>query len=136
MKRLIREPMNSILCEAALDLLDELNIGAFIVDVHRNISAINFSAQALMGLTENEVIGRECREVFCGVPCLVECLFKDKIMDDAEEPAPPFDNTTASSQLVTRLATPVYNSSQEVIGCLTILQDHSPIAALVDRIHY
>ena len=58
----------SIRCDQWLQLLDELNIGAFTVDCNHWITAINYSAQALMGLRENEVMGLDCREVFTGVP--------------------------------------------------------------------
>jgi PAS domain S-box-containing protein len=34
------------------------------------------------------------------------------------------------------MATPVFSSDHKVVGCMTILQDHSPIADLIDRIHY
>jgi len=34
------------------------------------------------------------------------------------------------------MATPVFGSNHQIVGCMTILQDHSPIADLIDRIHY
>ena len=38
--------------------------------------------------------------------------------------------------LVTRVAAPVSDAGRQVVGCLTILQDHAPIADLVNRIHH
>ena len=46
-------------CDHWLDVMDELNIGAFVADDRRHITAINLSAQALLGLREPEVIHRD-----------------------------------------------------------------------------
>ena len=46
-------------------------------DGSRRVTAINLSAQALLGLREPEVVevvDRDCSEVFTGVPCTVECV--------------------------------------------------------------
>ena len=53
-----------VLSDQWLEVLDELNVGAFTVDSHRKISSMNCTAQALMGLKETEVLGKDCREVF------------------------------------------------------------------------
>jgi PAS domain S-box-containing protein len=135
------EPINEksgrkLSCEQWLQVLDELNIGAFTVDVNRNVSAMNFCAQALIGQKETEAVGKTCREVFLGVPCLAKCPFRapgDLITDDPILQIQDEDQTT---HLVTRMATPVFGSKGQIVGCLTILQDHSPIADLIHRIHY
>ncbi len=126
----------SIRCDQWLMLLDELNIGAFTVNFDHQISSINYSAQALMGLKENEVIGRDCREVFTGVPCMVQCALEHDGDLITDEPDVEFLNESETKHLLTRLATPIYDTHRNVIGCLTILQDHSPIADLINRIHY
>ncbi|MBU1056180.1 MAG: sigma 54-interacting transcriptional regulator [Proteobacteria bacterium] len=116
-----------------LELLDELNVGAFTVNIHRKVSSMNLTAQALMGLKEDEAENQDCREVFCGVPCMIKCLFKSgKAWDDD----PTTKVTEAPHRLVTRLATPIYDSKQELVGCLTILQDHYPITDLINRVHF
>jgi PAS domain S-box-containing protein len=125
-----------VLSDQWLEVLDELNVGAFTVDNHRKISSMNCTAQALMGLKETEVLGKDCREVFCGVPCMVKCLFKTgKGWDDedsAVKNSEPFD----LHRLVTRLATPIYDYDKKMVGCMTILQNHSPIADLINRVHF
>ncbi len=123
-------------CGECLTLLDELNIGAFAVGFNRRIDAINYSAQALMGLKESEVIGEDCREVFTGVPCMVNCKLRDHAANATVEPDVEIIDEDESKHLLTRLATPIYDAAGQVAGCLTILQDHSPIADLIDRIHY
>ncbi len=126
----------TVMCHQWLELLDELNIGAFTVNGRHRISEMNYTAQALMGLKENEVEGRDCREVFTGVPCMVQCLLRDRDEPGVDEPEIGIVNEEQTRHLLTRLATPVYDSRRQVAGCLTILQDHSPIADLVNRIHY
>lgn len=123
-------------CDHWLDVLDELNIGAFVADNRRRIMAINLSAQALLGLREPEVIDRDCREVFTGVPCTVSCVLDQP--ESANDRDTDLEVTDEENQrhLITRMATPIYHPRGEVVGCMTILQDHSPITQLIDRLHY
>jgi PAS domain S-box-containing protein len=119
-----------------IDLLDELNIGAFTVDKNRRITAMNYSAQALMGLQDQEVAGRDCREIFCGVPCMVNCMVGEGGPDANPEPEVEVPGIDDSRHLITRLASPVYGPDGSMNGCFTILQDHSPLADLINRVHY
>jgi sensor histidine kinase regulating citrate/malate metabolism len=64
--------------DQSLAILDELNVGAITVDIHRKVTGMNLSAQALMGLKENDVTGKDCREIFTGVPCMVACLLRKR----------------------------------------------------------
>jgi PAS domain S-box-containing protein len=123
-------------CDQWLEIMDELNIGAFRVSVQRRVAAINLSAQALIGQNEAEVVGRDCREVFVGVPCLATCPFRSRRNAVTSEPIIQLQDEDQETHLVTRRATPVYGSNHEVIGCMTVLQDQSPIANLIDRIHF
>ena len=77
---------NGILSDQWLELLDELNIGAFTVDMQRKITSMNYAAQGLMGLKELEVVGNDCREIFTGVPCLVNCFLRGDAGCTTEEP--------------------------------------------------
>ena len=125
-----------IRCDQWLELLEELNIGAFTVDFNRRVRTMNYSAQALMGLRESDVVGSDCREVFWGVPCLVECLIRGDDDGTGVEPDVTLDDGGEHKYLVTRMATPIFDQNHEMIGCLTILQDHSPIADLIHRVQY
>ena len=126
----------NISCDQWLQVLDELNIGAFTVDMQRRITAINYSGQALMGLQASEVLGQDCREIFTGVPCLVQCIFREGQQVGGLEPAVEFADEEDAKRMVSRVATPLYDPAGNVIGCLTVLQDHSPIVDLIDRVHY
>ena len=130
------KPGNNVSCEQWLYILDELNIGAFTVSIRRQVSSMNHSAQALIGLKDTEAIGRDCREVFVGVPCLAKCPFRNAGDPSTEEPVIQILDEEQTIHLVTRLATPVFGPDHDLVGCMTILQDHSPIAYLIDRIHY
>ena len=126
----------NISCDEWLHILDEMSIGAFTVNIHRQVSAMNLSAQALIGLKDTEATGKDCREVFVGVPCLAKCPFKTPGEPSIEEPIIQIRDEVQTTHFVTRMATEVFGPDHKVIGCMTILQDHSPIADLIDRIHY
>jgi len=130
------KPGNNISSDEWLHIMDELNIGAFTVNVQRQVSSMNLSAQALIGLKDTEAIGKDCREVFVGVPCLANCPFKGAGDPSTDEPIIQIQDEDETAHLVTRMATPVFGPDYQIVGCMTILQDHSPIADLIDRIHY
>jgi PAS domain S-box-containing protein len=136
MENINDKPGNNISSDQWLHIMDELNVGAFTVNVQRHVSSMNLSAQALIGLKDTEAIGKDCREVFVGVPCLAECPFKGVGDASTDEPLIQIQDEDQTTHLVTRMATPVFGPDHQVVGCMTILQDHSPIADLIDRIHY
>jgi PAS domain S-box-containing protein len=126
----------TIACLDWLAILDELNIAAFVVGLNRRIESLNLSAQAMIGIRGDDAIGRDCREVFLGVPCLVSCPFKSQRDSQQAESVLRLPGEGDENYLVTRIATSVYDADRQIVGCLTILQDHAPIADLVNRIHY
>ena len=126
----------SVSCPQWLDVLDELNIGAITVDLNHRITAINYCAQGLIGLRANEVVQRDCREVFTGVPCMVSCIVSGGDGTQLNEPTLHLVDEEESEYQITRIATPIHGPMGQVVGCLTILQDHSPINDLVDRLRY
>ena len=122
-----------------LDILEELNIGAFTVGLDRRVLSMNASARALMGLREADVVGRDCRQVFWGVPCLVDCLLREDMASPAGDALARdkiYREKTDPKYLVTRMATPMFDHHGQLIGCVTILHDHSPIADLINRVQY
>lgn len=126
----------SVPCRQWLDILDELNIGAFTVNLEHRITAINYCAQALIGLRKKEVLQRDCREIFTGVPCLVSCRIRSSGTTVQDEPDVEITDESDIKHLITRMATPILDYNHQVVGCFTILQDHSPIRDLIDRLHY
>ncbi|MBW1813545.1 MAG: sigma 54-interacting transcriptional regulator [Deltaproteobacteria bacterium] len=136
MRKKSDESRNSILCDQLIRVLEQLNIGAFITDFNRHIISFNRSAEALTGLEDVEVIGKDCKEVFRGIPCQVKCPFQEGWGLETETANVEVVDERNTPHLVTRLTTPVYDTGQKVAGCLTILQDHSPLADLISRINY
>lgn len=126
----------NILCDQSLQLLDQLNIAAFTVDLNRKITTINDAAVTLMELEGIDILGRDCLEVFCGVPCLISCLANvnkgrmkpaaDDLILRENDPEP----------MIIRLSTPIHDKDGKMVGCLTILQDNTPLADLISRVHH
>lgn len=126
----------NILCDQSLRLLDQLNIAAFTVDLNRKITTINDAAVTLMELEGIDILGRDCLEVFCGVPCLISCLANvnkgrmkpaaDDLILRENDPEP----------MIIRLSTPIHDKDGKMVGCLTILQDNTPLANLISRVHH
>jgi len=127
---------HAIHCEQWLEILDQINIGAFTVNLEHRITAMNFSARALMGLKGDSAEGYDCREVFCDVPCHSDCLLADKQRTVTQDPQVELPSEQDPHHLITRIASPMFDSRGEVAGCLTVLHDHSPIADLINRVHY
>jgi PAS domain S-box-containing protein len=71
-----------------------------------------------------------------GVPCLAKCPFKGPKEPGTTEPLIRLTDDENTVRWVTRMATPVFGPTGKIVGCMTILQDHSPIADLIDRIHH
>ncbi|MFO8084649.1 MAG: sigma 54-interacting transcriptional regulator [Desulfobacterales bacterium] len=126
----------NILCDQSLKLLDQLNIAAFTVDMDRKITTINDAAVTLMELEDLDIIGRDCLEVFCGVPCLISCLSDET----GKKYNPATDNLVLREEdpepMIIRLSTPIHDKNGNMVGCLTILQDNTPLANLISRVHY
>ena len=131
-----QKKIDVIRSDQSLAILDELGVGAFTVDLSRKVKSMNLTAQALMGLKENDVKEKDCRDIFTGVPCMTTCLLKGDSNAVTDEPDVEIINENETTRLLTRMAIPIYDASYQLAGCLTILQDHSPIADLIDRIHY
>ena len=123
-------------CEEWVGLMDRLDIGAFTIDERRRITSFNRAAQALLGVDESAVIGRDCREVFRGIPCYAKCPFGGKTNLASVDGDVEITDKKRTRHLVTRMSAPLYSPEGEMSGCMTILQDHSPIAGLIDRVRY
>jgi two-component system response regulator HydG len=126
----------SIGCDQWLAVLDELNIGAFTVDLRHRLTDINQCAQALIGLRAGEILSKDCREVFTGVPCMVSCIVSGGDGQQSEAASLRVMDEERRQHLITRMATPIFSKGRQVVGCLTILQDHSPVSDLIDRLRY
>ncbi|NOY70011.1 MAG: PAS domain S-box protein [Deltaproteobacteria bacterium] len=126
----------TILCEQWIQLIDQLNIGAFTIDLDRRITSFNRSVQSLTGLKESKVIGKDCREVFSDVPCYAKCPSHVGGDNDSNDLSVEIVDQSDVSHLVTRLSATIYDPGGEPSGCLTLLQDHAALADLINRLNY
>ena len=130
-----------ILCDQWVELLDQINIGAFTIDGKRRITAFNDSVQTMTGLRESDVMGKDCREVFADISCHAKCPFHvdksdvNKSHDDNDFSIEITDQKNIR-HMITRLSAPLYGPGNTITGCLTVLQDHAALAELINRVNY
>ncbi len=125
-----------ILCDQWVDLLDQINIGAFTIDDNRRITCFNLSVQNMTGLKESDVLGKDCREVFLDTHCHSKCPFHEGKSHDGDDFSVEITDLKDTKHLITRLSTPLYGSDNRITGCLTVLQDHAALADLINRVNY
>lgn len=128
----------NILHEQFSQLLENLGIGVFTVDVERRITSFNETVQRLTGLKEDEVIGKKCYEVFFSDLCHGQCMYSEAVKASGKPLA--FDieiqDESGGRRHITKLVSPILSSDGEVTGCIEILQDSSAYSELLDRIRY
>lgn len=125
-----------ILSDQWVQLLDQLNIGSFTIDLDRRITAFNHSAQILTGLRPAEVIGKDCKAIFKDVPCTGKCPSHINDPETDEKLGVEITDSKEVKHLVTRLSIPIYGMDDKVVGCLTALQDHATLVELIHRVNY
>jgi len=123
------------LSEQCLGLLDLLKISAFTIDHRRSITSCNQCAQALLGVSKTEIIGRECREVLRGGPCVAYCPFREDSTTPTEVEVELLDAENRP-HAVTRLTAPIYGENREVVGYLVLIQDRFSLSEILDRLQY
>ena len=125
----------TILSDQWLGLLDLLKIGAFIIDRDRRIRACNQCAQALFGLDEAKIVGRDCRQVFRGAPCATCCPYREESTEPRELEVELLDAEN-HAHLVTRLTAPIYDETEDLVGHLILIQDRPSLADLLKQVRY
>jgi PAS domain S-box-containing protein len=128
----------SILHGQFSQLLENLGIGVFTVDIERRITSFNETVQRLTGFKEEEVIGKKCYEVFFSDLCHGQCMYSEAVKESGKPLA--FDmeiqDETGGRRHITKLVSPLLSEDGEVTGCIEIFQDSSAYSELLDRIRY
>ena len=128
----------SILHGQISQLLENLGIGVFTVDIERRITSFNETVERLTGLKEEEVIGKKCYEVFFSDLCHGQCMYSEAVKASGKPLA--FDmeiqDETGGRRHITKLVSPLLSDDGEVTGCIEIFQDSSAYSELLDRIRY
>jgi PAS domain S-box-containing protein len=125
-----------LLCDQWVFLLDQINIGAFTIDINRHITSFNESVQTMTGLKESEVLGKDCREIFSDIQCHSRCPFRVEGNCDEKDLSVEIKDANDNVHMLTRLSAPLYGAENRVTGCLTVLQDHAALADLINRVNY
>lgn len=129
-----KELYNSTVEKIRLEtILDNLGEGVFTVDADKRIVAFNRSLQQMTGLSQEEVVGKNCADII-GVPlCSQNCLF-DRAIEEAKEPRGESPRPLASaSPTSASFLTPVkmetdlegpYGTKIPVSLYMALLKDH------------
>ena len=119
-------------------LLEELGIGVFTVDGERRITSFNQTVERLTGFKEEEVVGKQCSEVFFNDLCQGECPFHEAV--EAEGKSLAFDmeitDQNGNRRRIAKVVSPLFGSQGQVTGCVEVFQDHSAYSELLERIRY
>jgi PAS domain S-box-containing protein len=128
----------SILHGQFSQLLENLGIGVFTVDMERRITSFNETVERLTGFKEDEVIGKKCYEIFFSDLCHGQCMYSDAVKASGKPLA--FDmeiqDESGGRRHITKLVSPLLSDDGEVTGCIEIFQDSSVYSELLDRIRY
>ena len=116
-------------------IFDHLGIGAF-VTADKKVVTLNRSAMLLMGVKESDVADKTCHELCCSIPCHGRCPFQGELLQGTECPNVEIINGKGTRHMVTRFVVPVHTSDKKVKGCFTVLQDHSTLSELIQRVEH
>ena len=106
-------------------VLDSLSEGIIAHDLERRVTYFNRAAESITGYTRQEVIGRDCHEVFPGGLCRDRCGF-------CGESVPAFDTLAYPIELTTKAGEPrevemsvrsIRDAEGDVTGVLASLRD-------------
>ena len=127
-----------VLFEQLWALLGDLHIGVFTVNSRRKITSFNRAAEFLTGYKEQDVIGKDCHQVFRNDLCRGECRFHQAV--EAEQSSLSFDveirDKNNEKRTITKIVTPLYDRERKLIGCIEVFQDRSALEDLMNRIRY
>jgi len=116
-------------------LLDNLNDGIIAHDNRRHILFLNRAAEVISGYRREEILGRDCHDVFSGGFCGGKCLFRGE--------TPQFDHVGYFTDIVARngekrrvemSAVPMRDNVGTAVGVLTSFRDITRLEELERRL--
>jgi len=130
-----RKDMEEALRESAarhLALIQSLPVGVISVDPELCITEINSQGLAILGYSQQEVLGRPCGEVLRSEACQQRCPIKNSL--GSRQPTGPVDTTFVSKDGVRKSvrlqAAGLFNAEGELLGGVEVFQDVSQLKAL------
>ena len=118
-----------------LQVFDHLSIGAFLTK-DKKVVQVNRSAMMLMGIEGNIALNQTCQKLCCSIPCHGRCPFQGEPDRDNECPNVEIIDGRGAKHMVTRFVVPLYSPEREIQGCFTVLQDHSALSGLIQRVEH
>lgn len=116
-------------------IFDHLSIGAFIA-ADKQIADLNHSAGLIMGVDKRSISDKTCQKLCCSIPCHGRCPFQGTQSYGEECPNVEIIDRHGSKHMVTRFVVPLYTPEKKVKGCFTVLQDHSALTELIQRVEH
>jgi len=126
----------------ALELLDHLNDGVYVVDRSRKITFWNRGAQAITGWAPRDVVGQACPDAVLrhvdadgNELCRTGCPLTAALADEAPHRADVFLHHRAGHRVPVRVeAVPVRDASGAVVGVVEVFTDQTERMEAIRRV--
>jgi PAS domain S-box-containing protein len=113
-------------------LVQSLPSGVITVDSHFRVTEINAQGQKIIGLTQEEVLGRFCGDVLRAGACDSTCPIKSALR--TKRPEGPIETTIMNKDKgrihISLRAAGLYNSQGELVGGVEVFHDISAIKSM------
>ena len=121
-------------CESLI--LDNVSEGIIAHDLNRKITMFNKSAQTITGYNRDEVVGRDCHEVFEGFLCGGKCLLPDGPQEIEECSCQELKmiSKTGENLIVDRTVRSMVDANGREVGVMVILCDRTHEKILARKI--
>ncbi len=113
-------------------LVQSLPSGVITVDSHFRVTEINAQGQKILGLSQEEVLGRFCGDVLRAGACDGNCPIKSALR--SKRPEGPIETTVTNKEKgrihISLRAAGLYNSKGELVGGVEVFHDISAIKSM------
>jgi len=123
--------------ERTRTLVNSIADGIYTVDLNMQITRFSRSTERITGYREEDVLGRQCREIFNTSVCDTDCPLKWTMKN-----AKPVQNCSATLGRKDGSRLPAFLSSDllrdangEICGCVGIIRDRSEVEDLKAKMH-
>ena len=120
------------------EIFDLLSLGVIVLSPERKIISLNHSAEALTGRRAEDVLGKNCFDIFLDYLCGGKCKFLESPDLEIETMVSEIDFITPNQNQcsLTKIESPLFDADHTLIGCIEVFQDHSAFRDLIKRIRF